>query len=407
VLGRRVLEDRTDNSGNHTTTRFAYDGNQVWAELNTSNGVQARYLYGDGETQVLERTDGSGNVQWFLTDRLGNVRDIATSTVVSNHVEYQAFGAIASESTPGVGEAKLYTGLYLDRATGIVFADKRTLLVTTGQWMQEDPIWFQAGDANLRRYVGNNPTNRLDPSGLEETPPISISMNQPSATFGNITVKAVGKVNGPPRLPIVYYYRGNGKWIIIGEFDESTQQVLFNPNGTLLGIPLSRIVKRANTGVFWTDPTGRWDSDDWKKFFESKGKQASLPDLDPSNHANMWKKEFGTDRLGVMKQLLRNGIDSAEAIYVGGPTELAVIATLGAIVVVYKTAAEANTMAAAWKQGQATRPILDRQTGKQIGEITADGNRVIRYPHTDKKTPDLHWNLEDKKSGDNIHVIIK
>jgi RHS repeat-associated protein len=166
VLGRRILEDRTDNSGNHTTTRFSYDGNQVWAELSTSNVVQARYLYGDGEAQVLERTDGSGNVQWFLTDRLGNVRDIATSTVVSNHVEYQAFGAIASESTPGTGEAKLYTGLYLDRATGIVFADARTLLVTTGQWMQEDPIWFQAGDANLRRYVRNNPTNATDPSGL-------------------------------------------------------------------------------------------------------------------------------------------------------------------------------------------------------------------------------------------------
>jgi RHS repeat-associated protein len=165
VLGGRVLEDRTDNSGSHTTTRFSYDGKQVWAELSTSNVVQARYLYGDGETQVLERTDGSGNVQWYLTDRLGNVRDIASSTVVSNHVEYQAFGAIASESTPGTGEGKLYTGLYLDRATGIVFADERTLLVTTGQWMQEDPKMFGAGQANLREYVGNDATNATDPSG--------------------------------------------------------------------------------------------------------------------------------------------------------------------------------------------------------------------------------------------------
>jgi len=32
----------------------------------------------------------------------------------------------------------------------------------------QDPIGFQAGDANLYRYVGNGPTTRTDPSGLEE-----------------------------------------------------------------------------------------------------------------------------------------------------------------------------------------------------------------------------------------------
>jgi RHS repeat-associated protein len=160
-----VLEDRTDNSGNHTTTRFSYDGNQVWAELNTSNVVQARYLYGDGETQVLERTDASGNVQWLLTDHLGSVRDVANSTVVSGHIEYTAFGAVVPGSN-NVGDNRLFTGLYLDQATGIVFADQRTLLVTTGQWMQEDRIMFEGDPSNLRRYVGNNVTNRLDPTGL-------------------------------------------------------------------------------------------------------------------------------------------------------------------------------------------------------------------------------------------------
>jgi uncharacterized protein RhaS with RHS repeats len=38
----------------------------------------------------------------------------------------------------------------------------------TGQWMQEDPIGFDAGDPNLRRYVGNDPTNATDPTGLEK-----------------------------------------------------------------------------------------------------------------------------------------------------------------------------------------------------------------------------------------------
>ncbi len=35
-----------------------------------------------------------------------------------------------------------------------------------GRWISEDPIGFKAGDSNLYRYVGNNPTNNTDPSGL-------------------------------------------------------------------------------------------------------------------------------------------------------------------------------------------------------------------------------------------------
>jgi hypothetical protein len=38
---------------------------------------------------------------------------------------------------------------------------------SVGVWLEEDPILFAAGDANLDRYVGNDPTNATDPSGLE------------------------------------------------------------------------------------------------------------------------------------------------------------------------------------------------------------------------------------------------
>jgi hypothetical protein len=41
----------------------------------------------------------------------------------------------------------------------------------TGRFMQEDPTGFDAGDVNLYRYVGNDPTNATDPSGLQERPP--------------------------------------------------------------------------------------------------------------------------------------------------------------------------------------------------------------------------------------------
>jgi uncharacterized protein RhaS with RHS repeats len=45
---------------------------------------------------------------------------------------------------------------------------------TVGRWMEEDPEGFDAGDSNLMRYVGNDPTNATDPTGLEHEPNLDL-----------------------------------------------------------------------------------------------------------------------------------------------------------------------------------------------------------------------------------------
>jgi RHS repeat-associated protein len=121
-----------------------------------------------GEAPLLARAGAGGGVRWELTGSLGSVRDVvsAAGTTVPDHVEYGGFGTTAWEMNLGSGGSILYTGLRQDRGTGIVWADNRTLFPATGQWMEEDPIQFQAGDANLRGYVSDDPTNYTDPTGL-------------------------------------------------------------------------------------------------------------------------------------------------------------------------------------------------------------------------------------------------
>jgi uncharacterized protein RhaS with RHS repeats len=54
------------------------------------------------------------------------------------------------------------TGLYYDHA--------RYYDAAIGRFTSQDPKGFAAGDTNLYRYVGNEPTADVDPSGLDELP---------------------------------------------------------------------------------------------------------------------------------------------------------------------------------------------------------------------------------------------
>ena len=58
----------------------------------------------------------------------------------------------------------------MDAETGLYYYRARYYDAENGKFISEDPIGFEAGDANLYRYVGNNPGNGVDPMGLEVLP---------------------------------------------------------------------------------------------------------------------------------------------------------------------------------------------------------------------------------------------
>jgi YD repeat-containing protein len=79
VFANRVQDSTYKPSTGTVVTRHAYDGSNVWADLDTSNNVLVRYIYRNGADQVFARIVTSGanaGLAFYLTDRLGSVRDL-------------------------------------------------------------------------------------------------------------------------------------------------------------------------------------------------------------------------------------------------------------------------------------------------------------------------------------------
>jgi RHS repeat-associated protein len=168
ALGNRIQQDKWKASGGGVvTTRFAYDGPDVWADLTGTNALQTRYLRGDAMDQVFARIGANGAAAWYLTDRLGSVRDVTDAAgAVQDHIDYDGFGNVPTETNPAFGDRYKYTGREFDGDTGLQYNRARYYDPKTGRWTSGDPLEFAAGDSNLYRYVSNQSTNATDPGGL-------------------------------------------------------------------------------------------------------------------------------------------------------------------------------------------------------------------------------------------------
>jgi RHS repeat-associated protein len=88
------------------------------------------------------------------TDHQGSVRAVTDLTGgVVNSYAYDAYGnaEAAVESLP---QRFRYTGREWDGVTRLYHYRARAYDPETGRFLQEDPLWFNAGDLNVYRYVG-------------------------------------------------------------------------------------------------------------------------------------------------------------------------------------------------------------------------------------------------------------
>lgn len=172
VNGMRIDRRVTEN-GVLVRTVYVYDGDQLTTEIGLMTpGIDHQYFDGPGIDEIFADENALGEVLSPLADHQGTVRDLAGvdsitgDTELLNHRTLDSFGNIVAETDNTVDHNFAFAGRYFDADAGLYYNRARWFDPESGTFLGEDPLGFDAGDANITRYTANNPVNFIDPTGL-------------------------------------------------------------------------------------------------------------------------------------------------------------------------------------------------------------------------------------------------
>jgi len=148
---------RTSRTIGATTTTFAW-GNATGMPVILRDGAGNRFLYG---LDLISVSDSANKKFYYHTDGLGSTTAITSSTgAVQNTYQYDVFGAIRVQTGTQPNEFT-FTGEQVDMSA-LEYFRARYYDGATGRFLGRDPLPL------LQRYpyVGDNPVNFADPTGL-------------------------------------------------------------------------------------------------------------------------------------------------------------------------------------------------------------------------------------------------
>ena len=145
-------------------TKFQYDGAQISAELDISNGMARRYVYGASADEPLIQYEGTdfSTPRYLLADERGSI--IATTDGSGNLLGANSYDEYGIPATTNTGRFQ-YTGQAWIPELGMYSYKARIYSPTLGRFLQTDPAGYVDGP-NWYAYVANDPVNGTDPSGL-------------------------------------------------------------------------------------------------------------------------------------------------------------------------------------------------------------------------------------------------
>jgi len=160
-FGRRIYKSSTAG-----TSIFAYDGDNLIEETNSSGAVVARYEQTQNIDEPLAMLR-SGTTSYYHADGLGSVTSLSNAAgSIANTYTYDSFGKLTA-STGSLVNPFRYAARESDAETGLYYYRARYYDSATGRFPSEDPINFSGGK-NFYRYVHNNAVNFTDPFGLTD-----------------------------------------------------------------------------------------------------------------------------------------------------------------------------------------------------------------------------------------------
>jgi RHS repeat-associated protein len=157
-----ALNRRVGRTVNGQTTGYVYDRSQAIAEMSGGN-VSATLLTTPRVDDVLARYTAAGG-STYLTDGLGSVIALANENqAIQSFYAYTPYGQTTTLGNDGANPIQ-YTAREND-GTGLYYYRARYYDPVLKRFLSEDPIGLKGG-FNVHGYVGGDPVNRVDPTGL-------------------------------------------------------------------------------------------------------------------------------------------------------------------------------------------------------------------------------------------------
>jgi len=190
-FGRRIEKKITEN-GIITTKRYVYDNEDILFEYDDNGKIGNRYIHGLGIDEPLALTTSQGTY-YYHVDGLGSVVALTDSSqkVVQDY-QYDSFGNLKDQKER-IKQPYTFTAREWDKETGLYYYRARYYDAKVGRFISFDPILHPANGELIHSrcrqvqkifapsfwslktnpqklhpyvYVGNNPINLTDPTGL-------------------------------------------------------------------------------------------------------------------------------------------------------------------------------------------------------------------------------------------------